>query len=99
MDHNLKDRAYQYVRAKLAVGDFLPGRGLSDRTLAKEMGVSRTPVREAIRQLETEGFVVQVRGSGTYPRRLTEEEIVELYDLRELLEGYAAARAGSGNAR
>jgi DNA-binding GntR family transcriptional regulator len=91
---DLKSVAYRHIRRKLLTRDFRPGgRGLSDRTLARELGISRTPVREAVAQLEQEGLLRQVAGSGTYPRVPSREEIEELFDLREMCECYAAVRA------
>ena len=84
--------AYTFIREAIIIGRFSPGMRLAEESLAKEMNISRTPVREAIRQLEAEGLVVPLkRGVGV--RRFTREDIRQIYDLRTLLEGYAASQA------
>tara|TARA_R110002096_G_scaffold332415_2_gene526457 strand:+ start:746 stop:1381 length:636 start_codon:yes stop_codon:yes gene_type:complete len=71
----------------------MPGARLSYGTIGKEIGVSATPVREAVGQLASEGFVELVPQLGAVVRELNREEAVELYELREALESFAAARA------
>lgn len=88
-----KQRAYDYLREKLIAGELPPGSRLSDIGLAKEIGISRTPVREAINQLASEDLVDLVPHTGAFVKVPDEEDLVELYDLRELLETYAVARA------
>lgn len=69
------------------------GSHLSEQTLAKEIGISRTPVREALSRLGTEGLVEHVPDCGTFVKKFSRQDIWEMLELRELLEGYAAARA------
>jgi DNA-binding GntR family transcriptional regulator len=88
-----KERAYSHIRDKLLLGGLQAGARLSEVTLAKEIGISRTPVREAMNQLESEGLIEQIPRFGTFVRKLERRELEELYDLRAVLEGYAAARA------
>lgn len=88
----LPDRAYHHIRRKLFSGDFEPGRGLSVRTLAGELGMSTMPVREAIYRLRTENLIEQRHGSGTYPRTITRADLVNMLELRELIEGNAVRR-------
>ena len=90
---SLKSRAYDYIQAKITAGRGPAGITLSCRTLAEEMGISRTPVREALRQLEGDGLVIQIPRLGTVVRVPSREELVELYDLRLMLETYAIRRA------
>jgi len=90
---NHKVRAYRHIRKKLLYGELGARRSFSDKTLASELGMSRTPIREAILQLEIEGLLQRAPRSGTNPRRMSSAEYEELLDLRELIEGYAAARA------
>jgi len=90
--NRFSQRAYDHIRAKLAAG--LPGPGaLSEPGLARELGVSRTPVREAIRQLESEGLLEQRPKRGTFVRRPDRRELDEIYQVRLLLEPFAAATA------
>jgi len=89
----LRDRAYKHIHGKLLAGDLPAGRVLSEHALAREIGISRTPVREAIQRLEHEGVLEQVPRFGTIVRRPERRDLVDLYELREALEPYAAAQA------
>ncbi len=93
MSVNLKQRAYEHIRGNLLSGRYAPGTSLSAVVLAKEIGVSQTPVREAISQLETEGLVEQFPRVGMRVKVLDRRELEELFEIRELLESGAAARA------
>lgn len=93
MTSNHSQRAYRHIRKKLLDGSVPPGSRLSYGTIGKEIGVSATPVREAIGQLASEGFIELVPQLGAVVRELTREEAIELYELREAMESYAAARA------
>jgi DNA-binding GntR family transcriptional regulator len=93
MSSSLKDRAYAFIREKIVTGAIPPGERISDLEISKEMGVSRTPVREALARLETQGLVEQEPGFGPKVRRLSREELVESFELREILECGAAAIA------
>jgi DNA-binding GntR family transcriptional regulator len=90
---NLKQTVYEKIRYSLLSGDHNPNDRLSEVMLAEKINVSRTPVREAMSRLESEGFLERIPGMGSYIRKLSRSEIEELYDLRALLEGYAAALA------
>ena len=89
----LSQKTYEYIQARIHSGELPPGSVVSELSLAKVIGVSRTPVREAIRQLTVEGLVEQVPRYGTIVRAPDRQELTELYELREALEGYAAAKA------
>lgn len=78
------------IRSRIIDGDFPSGAALSEVALAEEFGVSRTPVREALKQLQTEGLVTIRPRVGTFVRTPTRREINELFQLKELLEGAAA---------
>jgi DNA-binding GntR family transcriptional regulator len=93
MKENLAARAYETLRERVVSGDLPPGTRLVNRTLAKELGISFTPVREAINQLASEGLVDYVRGGGAFVRTLDRKELAELYDLRMILEPYGAKQA------
>ncbi len=92
MPENQSQRAYAHIRSKLLEGLVAPGSRLSYGPIGREIGVSATPVREAVGQLASEGFVELVPQLGAIVRDLTRDEAVELYDLREALESYAAER-------
>ncbi len=93
MSDNHSQKAYRHIRQKLLDGAVLPGARLSYGSIGKEIGVSATPVREAVGQLASEGFVELVPQLGAVVRELSREEAIELYETREALESYAAARA------
>ncbi|MEN9061530.1 MULTISPECIES: GntR family transcriptional regulator [Ponticoccus] len=89
---------YQQLLEEIRAGTLLPGDRLREIDLATRLGVSRTPVREAIRQLETDGLVTHIPRTGASLRRLDYPEVMELYEMRAVLEGTAArlaARAAS----
>ncbi len=87
---NAREAAFEKIKEAIIKGYFKPGEKLVEQTLAQEMGVSRTPVREAIRRLEAEGFVVSIPRKGVVVSRADKEEIVQLYSIRAELEGLAA---------
>jgi len=93
MADNHSQRAYRYIRKKLLDGAVEPGSRLSYGSIGKEIGISATPVREAVGQLASEGFVELVPQLGAVVRELSREEAIELYETREALESYAAAHA------
>lgn len=89
----LRQRAYLLLKNKLANGELVSGTQLTETTLAKEFSMSRTPIREAIRQMEMEGFVEYAPRFGAIVRVLDRDELSEMYTVREALESYAAAEA------
>ena len=89
----LRQQAYQLLRERLASGDLAAGTQLSEPDLAKQFGMSRTPVREALRQLENEGLLDYAPRFGAMVRVPERDELGEMYTLREALESYAAAEA------
>ena len=90
--------AYDRIVEDIRSGVLRPGDRLTETELAAQLGISRTPVREAIRQLESDGLVTHTPRVGTTIRSLGHAEVSELYDMRSVLEGTAArfaARAAS----
>lgn len=90
--------AYRRLLEEIRNGTLAPGARLRETELAERLGISRTPVREAIRQLETDGLVMHLPRQGATIRSLDHAEVVELYEMRAVLEGTAArlaARAAS----
>jgi DNA-binding GntR family transcriptional regulator len=85
--------AYEQVRAAIVENRYPPGRRLVEQRIAAELGLSRTPVREALRMLEAEGLVVSERNRGAMVRPLSSTEVEDLYDLRIRLESYAVELA------
>lgn len=77
---------YEALRAKAITHAFLPGERLNEGELAKELHVSRTPLREALNRLTTEGFLRSVSGKGFFFRELDPKELFDLYELRSAIE-------------
>ncbi|WP_448262395.1 GntR family transcriptional regulator [Microbacterium aurum] len=78
------------LRSLVTDGTYGPGEMMPEMVLAQDFGVSRTPIREALKQLENEGLVEIQPRVGTFVRTPTTREIVELFQLKESLEGLAA---------
>jgi len=89
----LRDIVFESIRAAIISGDLKPGERLMEVQLAEKLGVSRTPVREAIRKLELEGLVVMVVRKGAYVGGLSIKDITDVLELRAALEGLAAGLA------
>ncbi len=90
---NLNELAYGRIKKMIAEHRFSPGSRLNVEQLARRLGASRTPIWEAIRKLEQEGLVRNVPNRGVFLVELTPEAAVELYAVREVLEGMAARLA------
>jgi DNA-binding GntR family transcriptional regulator len=87
------ERAYQNIKKGLVRGRYPPGAPLSEVGLAREHGMSRTPVREGLARLWQERYLERVAGHGYFVARVTVQSIHDTFDVRRLLEGAAAARA------
>lgn len=85
------DRVYGQLKAMAVNYDFRPGERLNEGELARKLGVSRTPLREALNRLNTEGFLSATPGKGFFCRELHAQEIFDLYEFRKALE-IASAR-------
>ncbi|RME62084.1 MAG: GntR family transcriptional regulator [Alphaproteobacteria bacterium] len=88
-------RAYQAIRDAILSGHFQPGERLTEEELASACGVSRTPVRDALRVLASELYVTSVPNHGTFVTQWSIEDIETIFELRALLEGYGARRAAA----
>ncbi|WP_448608827.1 GntR family transcriptional regulator [Geodermatophilus sp. URMC 60] len=89
-DQPLRDVLREKIRAGIAEGRWGPGARLVERDLAEEFAVSRVPVREALRALESEGFVELLPRRGAVVRELTRAVVADLFDIRQVLETLAA---------
>ena len=89
----LASKVYHQIRAEILRGELVPGESVTEMGLASDCGVSRTPVREALRQLELEGLVELIPNKGAVILGIRPEDICDIYRIRSLLEGDAAARA------
>lgn len=92
---SVRERAYQHIKQLIADGSLEAGSSISELALAKELGSSRTPIREAMKQLDAEGLVEQGPNGGMTVARLKREDIIEIYELREALEVYSVGRVAS----
>jgi DNA-binding GntR family transcriptional regulator len=88
-----RNEIYHNLKKSIVYGELSPGEKLSEISLAKSLNTSRTPIREAFRQLQAEGYITLVSNKGAYVSKLTVEEIAEVYNLLCLLEGYGAELA------
>ena len=89
------ERAYSRIRAGITGGEWGPGTPLREEELATLCGVSRTPVREALRRLEAEYLVRRTEGARSFVADWSADDVAELFTLRAILEGHAAERAAS----
>jgi DNA-binding GntR family transcriptional regulator len=87
---NIQGRVIAEMRRRIITGEIAAQVNLSELALAEEFGVSRTPVREALKQLQTEGLVEIRPRVGTFVTSPSRREITELFEMKELLEGAAA---------
>ena len=85
----VREKAYEYLKASVLSGHFTPGERLTEEHLAKKLGVSRTPIREALHKLESEGLIKLLETRGFIVYRDSKDEVRELFELRAILEGYA----------
>lgn len=87
---SLKEKAYAEIRRRILSGELSVEAPLSEYQLADELGLSRTPVREAVKRLEREGLLQSIPNRGTFVAELTARDISEIYQVREQLEGFSA---------
>jgi len=87
--------AAEQIRDAIVDGRLEPGRRLKEEQLASELGISRTPVREALLVLQAEGLVDALPNRGSTVRTYARRDLEEMYELREVLEGHAARRAAA----
>jgi DNA-binding GntR family transcriptional regulator len=92
-EKSLRDHVTEDIRRAIEAGVLKPGNRLVEADIAAQMGISRAPVREAIRQLEQEGFVTTTPRKGTFIVELERRDIEEIYSLRSALEWLAIKMA------
>jgi DNA-binding GntR family transcriptional regulator len=92
---SVRERAYRHIKKLISNGALEAGSQISELLLAKELGSSRTPIREAMKQLDAEGLLEQGQNGGMTVAQLKREDIIELYELREALEVYSVGRVAS----
>ena len=89
---SIREKAYHLIQQKIVAGHLMAGEAISELSLAKELNSSRTPIREAIGQLVSEGVLEQIPNRGTMVTQFKRDDILELYELREALEVYAVEK-------
>ena len=85
----MKHQIYQIIKKEICDGNYPPGQWLQEKELAEQLNVSRSPVREALKQLVDEGLAIEYPNKGVFVKEFTVKDIEEIYDLRTLLESYA----------
>jgi len=96
---SIQEKAYTHIRGKILSGEFAPGSALSEASIARELGNSRGPLREAVRRLTAEGLLRPAPNGGNVVVDFSSREVAELYELREALEVYAAGKAAEHGLR
>lgn len=86
-DRSLRGRVFQRLREDILSGVYRERDELREITIGEEMGVSRTPVREALRQLELEGLVTIIPNKGAYVTGISRKDVADIYKIRSMLEG------------
>lgn len=89
----LSEQAYRQLRDQLIMLEIRPGDAINDSALAVKLGIGRTPVREALKRLESDHLVVSYPRRGTFATRVDITELADISEIRELLEPLAARRA------
>jgi len=91
--HNLVDSVHDYTKDMIIKLHYKPGQQLNETALIEKLGISRSPLREAFRLLEAEGFVIRRPGKGVYVRKINANDVLELFPVRAALESLAAELA------
>jgi len=89
----LRERAYEAIKEAILTLELAPGQPVNEAELAAQLNVSRTPIRDALLQLQSEGFVIIQPFRGAFVSELTAQDIIEIFALREMLEVPAARHA------
>ena len=88
----LQSTAYTQIKSRIADGSFRPDTIYSESKLAQELGVSRTPVRDAVHRLFQEGYIDIIPNKGFMLHKMVEKDIIELCEVRSAMEGYCAVK-------
>lgn len=89
----LREKILETIREAILRGNLKPGEKVAEPELAERFGISRTPIREAFRQLESEGYLTVIPRKGAVVAALSERDVQEFYAIKSILEGYAAELA------
>jgi DNA-binding GntR family transcriptional regulator len=88
-ERSVRQQVYEMIRDDITFGPLMPGERLTEKKLSERYKASRSPIREALRQLESEGLIKFEANKGIEVVKFSPEELSEIYDLRQLLESYA----------
>jgi DNA-binding GntR family transcriptional regulator len=89
----LREKILENIRESIISGSLKAGSRVSEPELAERYGISRTPIREAFRQLESEGYLTVIPRRGAVVKELSPRDVEEFYAIKSIMEGYAARRA------
>ncbi len=89
----LREKILETIREAIISGALKPGEKVAEPELAERFGISRTPIREAFRQLESEGYLTVSPRKGAVVVSFSQKDVEEFYAIKSILEGYAARRA------
>jgi DNA-binding GntR family transcriptional regulator len=95
---NKKAWVYENLKRRIISVELAPGSPIIESEFAEELGVSKTPIREALRQLERDGLVVNVPSRGSMISHITSQEIHDVFQIREIIEAGAAKRSAQNGA-
>ena len=93
---SLKDHVYQYIAEQISKGEMMPGEKINENEICQQLSISRTPVREALIQLSSEGVLENVPRKGFIIKELKSDEACQLYEVIGVLDGLAANLSCSG---
>jgi DNA-binding GntR family transcriptional regulator len=93
MKNNKKIAVYEKIKERIIDGSLAPGLPINENDFAQDLNVSKTPIREALRQLEREGLVENIPGRGSAVSHITFQDIRDIFETREIIECGAAKRA------
>lgn len=89
----IKETIYTTLKDEICDGKYTPGNQVQEQEIAGRFNSSRSPVREALKQLVSDGLLVEYPNRGVFIRKYTEKDIEDIFDLRIILEGYALKKA------
>lgn len=92
-NRTLREQIVSSLRESIINGELSPGQKITEPDLAGKLGISRTPIREAFRQLESEGYLTVIPRRGAVVSSVTRKEIEDFFEIKSLLEGYASRKA------
>lgn len=87
--NTIRGQVYQFLKQAICDGEFQPGQWLQENELAQQFAVSRSPIREALRQLVAEGLAIEIPNKGVFVREFTPKDIDEIFDIRIMMENYS----------